>query len=100
MTRDPDDVRRADRVVLPGVGAFADCKHGLDAVPGMIAAMTEAVRKQGKPFFGICVGMQLMAERGLEYAVTEGLGWIEGRGRPHRTVGLRRSRSRTWAGTP
>jgi len=78
VTRDPEEVRRADRVVLPGVGAFADCKRGLDAVPGMVAAMTEAVRTKGKPFLGICVGMQLMAERGREYVVTEGLGWIKG----------------------
>jgi glutamine amidotransferase len=78
VTNDPEKVRRADRVVLPGVGAFADCKEGLDAVPGMIEAMTEAVQKQGKPFFGICVGMQLLAERGRENKVTEGLGWIKG----------------------
>ena len=78
VTRDPDAVRRADRIVLPGVGAFADCKRGLDAVPGMVAALTEAVRERGKPFFGICVGMQLMAERGRENVVTEGLGWIGG----------------------
>jgi imidazole glycerol-phosphate synthase subunit HisH len=78
VTRDPDAVRRADRVVLPGVGAFADCKRGLDAVPGLVAALTEAVRARGKPFFGICVGMQLMAERGRENVVTEGLGWIGG----------------------
>lgn len=78
VTRDPDEVRRADRVVLPGVGAFADCKKGLDAVPGMIAAMTEAVIERGKPFFGICVGMQLLAERGRENVVTEGLGWLRG----------------------
>jgi glutamine amidotransferase len=78
VTRDPDAVRRADRVVLPGVGAFADCKRGLAAVPGMIDAMDEAVRKNGRPFLGICVGMQLMAERGREYEVTDGLGWIAG----------------------
>jgi imidazole glycerol-phosphate synthase subunit HisH len=78
VTSDPDAVRRADRVVLPGVGAFADCKRGLDAVPGMVAALTEAVRERGRPFFGICVGMQLMAERGRENVVTEGLGWIGG----------------------
>jgi len=71
-------VRRADRVVLPGVGAFADCKRGLDAVPGMVAALSEAVRERGRPFFGICVGMQLMAERGRENVVTEGLAWIRG----------------------
>ena len=69
---------RADRVVLPGVGAFADCRRGLDAVAGMVDALEEAVRKKGRPFFGICVGMQLMAERGREYEVTEGLGWIAG----------------------
>jgi glutamine amidotransferase len=78
VTSDPDAVRRADRVVLPGVGAFADCKRGLDAVPGMIAALSEAVRERGRPFFGICVGMQLMAERGRENVVTEGLAWIGG----------------------
>jgi len=78
VTSDPDAVRRADRVVLPGVGAFADCKRGLDAVPGMVAALSEAVRERGRPFFGICVGMQLMAERGRENVVTEGLAWIRG----------------------
>ena len=78
VTRDPDAVRRAERVVLPGVGAFADCRRGLDAVPGMIPALEEAVRRNGRPFLGICVGMQLMAERGREYVVTEGLGWIRG----------------------
>jgi imidazole glycerol-phosphate synthase subunit HisH len=78
VTSDPDAVRRADRVVLPGVGAFADCKRGLDAVPGIVAAMEEIVRGKGRPFLGICVGMQLMAERGREYEVTPGLGWIPG----------------------
>jgi glutamine amidotransferase len=78
VTSDPDTVRRADRIVLPGVGAFADCKRGLDAVPGMVAAMSEAVRERGRPFFGICVGMQLMAKRGRENVVTEGFGWIDG----------------------
>jgi glutamine amidotransferase len=78
VTRDPEAVRRADRVVLPGVGAFADCRRGLDAVPGMVAALDEAVRRNGRPFLGICVGMQLMAERGREYVVTDGLGWIAG----------------------
>ena len=78
VTRDPDAVRRADRVVLPGVGAFADCRRGLDAVPGMVQALEETVRGKGRPFLGICVGMQLMAERGREYIVTEGLGWIRG----------------------
>jgi glutamine amidotransferase len=78
VTQDPAVVARADRVVLPGVGAFADCRRGLDAVPGMVDALEEAVRQRGQPFFGICVGMQLMAERGLEYEVKEGLGWIGG----------------------
>ena len=78
VTSDPDVVRNADRVVLPGVGAFADCRRGLDQVPGMVAALSEAVRRRGRPFLGICVGMQLMAERGREYAVTDGLGWIAG----------------------
>jgi len=78
VTSDPEAVRNADRVVLPGVGAFADCRHGLDLVPGMVEALNEAVRQHGKPFLGICVGMQLMATRGREYAVTEGLGWIAG----------------------
>jgi glutamine amidotransferase len=78
VTSDPEAVRRADRVVLPGVGAFADCRRGLDAVPGMIDALRETVRQKGRPFLGICVGMQLMAERGREYEVTEGLGWIPG----------------------
>jgi glutamine amidotransferase len=78
VTSDPDKVRAADRVVLPGVGAFADCRRGLDAVGGMVDALNETVRKKARPFLGICVGMQLMAERGREYHVTEGLGWIPG----------------------
>ena len=78
VTDDPAKVANADRVVLPGVGAFADCRRGLDAVDGMVAALEEAVRHKGRPFFGICVGMQLLAERGREYEVTEGLGWIAG----------------------
>jgi glutamine amidotransferase len=78
VTHDPETVRRADRVVLPGVGAFADCKHGLEAVPGMIDAMSEVALDHARPFLGICVGMQLLAERGLEHGVTEGLGWIKG----------------------
>jgi glutamine amidotransferase len=78
VTRDPDVVRRADRIVLPGVGAFADCRRGLDEAQGMVAALNETVRGKGRPFLGICVGMQLMAERGREYQVTEGLGWIRG----------------------
>jgi glutamine amidotransferase len=78
VTGDPNVVARAERIVLPGVGAFADCRRGLDAVPGMVDALEENVCKKGKPFFGICVGMQLMAERGREYQVTPGLGWISG----------------------
>jgi glutamine amidotransferase len=78
VTNDPDRVAAADRIVLPGVGAFADCRHGLDAVDGMVEALDRRVRQQGRPFLGICVGMQLMAERGREYQVTPGLGWIAG----------------------
>jgi glutamine amidotransferase len=78
VTADPDQVRRADRVVLPGVGAFADCRRGLHAVAGMVEALDESVRRNGRPFLGICVGMQLMAERGREYEVVDGLGWIPG----------------------
>jgi glutamine amidotransferase len=78
VTSDPDAVVRADHIVLPGVGAFADCRRGLDEIPGMVEALEQSVRKNGKPFFGICVGMQLMAERGCEYQVTPGLGWIAG----------------------
>lgn len=82
VTNDADVVRKADRIVLPGVGAFADCMSGLDAVPGMHDALSEVVHDKGHPFLGICVGMQLMAERGTEHGVHEGLGWIEGEVRP------------------
>ena len=78
LTADADRVRTADRVVLPGVGAYADCRAGLDAVPGMVEALREVVEHKAHPFFGICVGMQLMSSRGLEKTVTEGLDWIEG----------------------
>jgi glutamine amidotransferase len=78
VTARPEDVADADRIVLPGVGAFADCKRGLEDIPGMIDALEEAVQERGKPFLGICVGLQLMAERGLEHGVTPGLGWIKG----------------------
>lgn len=79
VTADPEAVRRADRIVLPGVGAFADCKRGLDALPGMVEAMEEAVLKRGKPFLGICVGMQLMASIGVEFGTHKGLDWIKGK---------------------
>jgi glutamine amidotransferase len=78
VSSDPEVVANADRIVLPGVGAFADCRRGLDAVPGMVDAMKDAVIDRGKPFLGICVGMQLMATRGLEKQPTAGLGWIHG----------------------
>jgi glutamine amidotransferase len=74
----PEDVLGADRIVLPGVGAYADCKHGLERVAGLIEALEEAVRGKGRPFLGICVGMQLLSERGLEFVETPGLGWIKG----------------------
>ncbi|MGF1595305.1 MAG: imidazole glycerol phosphate synthase subunit HisH [Kiloniellaceae bacterium] len=78
VTDDPEALRRADRVVLPGVGAFADCRRGIFAIDGMVEALEEAVIAAGKPFLGICVGMQLMASRGLEHGVTQGFGWIPG----------------------
>jgi glutamine amidotransferase len=71
-------VFRADRVVLPGVGAFADCRRGLDALDGMVQALTEVVRDKARPFLGICVVMQLMATRGREHVTTDGLNWIAG----------------------
>jgi glutamine amidotransferase len=77
VTAEPDYVACADRVVLPGQGAFADCARGLAAIPGMRDAI-ETVVKRGNPFLGICVGMQLMAERGLEHDVTPGFNWIQG----------------------
>ena len=78
VTSDPDIVRNADRVMLPGVGAFADCKAGLDAVTGMVEVLEERVIKDGVPFLGVCVGMQLLASEGREKTVTQGLGWIPG----------------------
>ena len=78
VTSRPEEVAGAERVVLPGVGAFADCRRGLAAVPGLEPALREAVVGRGRPFLGICVGMQLLAERGREYEVVEGLGWIGG----------------------
>lgn len=78
VTDDPRLVREADRVVLPGVGAFADCRRGLYAVDGMVEALTARVLGDGVPFIGICVGMQLMAAAGFEHVTSEGLGWIDG----------------------
>jgi glutamine amidotransferase len=78
VTSRPEDVAAAERIVLPGVGAFADCRRGLAAVPGLEDALSEAVRRRGRPFLGICVGMQLMAERGREFETVEGLGWLPG----------------------
>jgi len=78
VTGRPEVVARAEHIVLPGVGAFADCRRGLDAVPGMVEALEETVRGRGRPFLGICVGMQLMASRGLEHEVVAGLDWVRG----------------------
>jgi glutamine amidotransferase len=78
VTANPDEVASADRIVLPGVGAFADCRAGLYGVPGMVDALQRQVIERGKPFLGICVGMQLMATRGVEYGVHAGLDWIAG----------------------
>ena len=78
LTADAERVRTADRIVLPGVGAYADCAAGLHAVPGMWDAIEESILKKGRPFLGICVGMQLMSERGLEKTITCGFGWIGG----------------------
>jgi imidazole glycerol-phosphate synthase subunit HisH len=78
VTADPEAVRAADRIVLPGVGAFAACMNALAAVPGMIEAMSEVAVKGARPFLGICVGMQLLADRGEEHGVQSGLGWIGG----------------------
>ena len=78
VTSDPDTILAADRIVLPGVGAFAACMRAFQARPGLEAALNEAVREKGRPFLGICVGMQLVATRGLEFGETKGLGWIAG----------------------
>jgi len=78
VTCDPETVARADRLVLPGVGAFAACMAALKARPGLVEAMTEAVQARGAPFLGVCVGMQLLASRGLEFGETPGLDWIAG----------------------
>ena len=78
VTSQPEIIAGADRVVLPGVGAFADCRRGLAAVSGLEQALNEAVTLRGRPFLGICVGMQLMADSGLEFETVDGLGWIGG----------------------
>lgn len=78
VSGDAEAVRAADRIVLPGVGAFGDCRRGLDAVPGLADALEETVHEKARPFLGICVGMQLMATRGLEHGEHKGLGWIAG----------------------
>jgi imidazole glycerol-phosphate synthase subunit HisH len=78
VTARPEDVLAADHIVLPGVGAFADCRRGLDGVKGMVEAMEESARKRGRPFLGICVGAQLLATRGVEHEVVAGLNWIAG----------------------
>ena len=79
VTADPAHVKRADRIVLPGVGAFADCKRGLQSHPGLVDALNEAVLEKRRPFLGICVGMQLMATVGIEYGEHQGLDWIKGK---------------------
>ena len=78
VTADPDVVAKADRIVLPGVGAFAHCMEALSAIDGMVAAMEQRVRVAGIPFLGICVGMQLLADAGVEHGTTRGLGWVGG----------------------
>ena len=78
VTADANVVRAADRIVLPGVGAYADCRRGLDAVPGMVEALRDVVENKARPFLGICVGMQLLATRGVEHEDTQGFGWIDG----------------------
>lgn len=82
VSSDPNVVAKADRIVLPGVGAFADCRRGLDSVPGMVEMLQRRVHEDKRPFFGICVGMQLMATRGLEHTTSYGLDWIRGDVKP------------------
>ena len=82
VTGDAADLDSADRIVLPGVGAFGDCTAGLQSLPGMVDALERNVREKKKPFLGICVGMQLMADRGIEHGQHDGLGWIPGEVRP------------------
>jgi glutamine amidotransferase len=88
VTTDTATVAAADRILLPGQGAFAACRAGLDAIPGMVETLETELRGRGKPFLGICVGMQLMAERGLEHGETPGLGWFRGEIAPLRATGL------------
>ena len=78
VTDDPAVVAKAERIVLPGVGAFADCMNGVKSIPGMVEALQDAVLKRGRPFLGICVGMQLLASVGREFGDHAGLGWIDG----------------------
>ncbi|MBI3419087.1 MAG: imidazole glycerol phosphate synthase subunit HisH [Proteobacteria bacterium] len=78
VTNHAEDISKAERIVLPGQGAFGDCMRGLSALPGMVEALNEAVLKKARPFFGICVGMQLLAARGLEHGTHQGLGWLDG----------------------
>jgi imidazole glycerol-phosphate synthase subunit HisH len=85
VSANPEDLKSADRIVLPGQGAFRDCMSGLSGIPGMVEALNDAVLKKGKPFLGICVGMQLMATRGLEHGSHAGLNWITGQVVPMRT---------------
>lgn len=89
VTADPDVVRRAERVVLPGVGAFGACAAALRAIAGLEEALSEAVRGRGRPFLGICVGMQLMADEGHEFGVHRGLGWVPGSVRRMQPAGLK-----------
>jgi glutamine amidotransferase len=78
VSADPRDIAASSHIVLPGVGAFADCMNGLRRLPGMVDALTRAVREDGRPFLGICVGMQLLATRGHEHGTHAGLGWLDG----------------------
>ena len=82
ISNKPEDLRKADRIVLPGQGAFRDCMENLQNTTGMIEALTERVIKQATPFLGICVGMQLMATRGMEHGVTAGLNWVKAKSSP------------------